>query len=444
MKATLQSLLLGSAAAMVAASAAHSADVVVFEPDPTEYVRICDAYGTGFFFIPGTETCIRFSGFIRTSYEHLDLDVRTSSGLAPQTHATGFTFSGSVSASRLVSTLNAVNFATRVRLNIDTRNETDWGTLRGLFRLEAGSSNATAASAYRADVAMISLAGFRIGQNGGYYWSANHGDVAVNLAGVGGIYSSSDGWYGFADSQFLDYTWAGDGLSVTVGMEDVRNAASDVDGSFFGNNHVNVYAGVNYSADWGKFAFTWAHDSDAAEINALGNFSTIGQRGGDAFKVSGTLKLNDWIPGGILHGWWMHDGDYATDYITTLGVLANPETVWGVSFQMNLTDEVEFVALYNEAYGGFASSAAGGTPPGSAACPIAATIGTQPVCNEGDAEQFVIGLNWYPAAAPGFSIKTSYMSGEAENSRGGPVVPVLTPVTDYEFDGFEVVVRRDF
>lgn len=25
---------------------------------PVEYVRVCDAYGTGFFYIPGTETCI--------------------------------------------------------------------------------------------------------------------------------------------------------------------------------------------------------------------------------------------------------------------------------------------------------------------------------------------------------------------------------------------------
>ena len=26
--------------------------------DPVEYVRVCDAFGTGFFYIPGTETCV--------------------------------------------------------------------------------------------------------------------------------------------------------------------------------------------------------------------------------------------------------------------------------------------------------------------------------------------------------------------------------------------------
>jgi hypothetical protein len=25
---------------------------------PVEYVRVCDAYGTGYFYIPGTETCV--------------------------------------------------------------------------------------------------------------------------------------------------------------------------------------------------------------------------------------------------------------------------------------------------------------------------------------------------------------------------------------------------
>src|SRR5690606_12691429 len=61
----LKSLLLGSAAAF-AASAAHSADaLVIAESEPVEYVRVCDAYGAGFFYIPGTETCLRIGGEVR-------------------------------------------------------------------------------------------------------------------------------------------------------------------------------------------------------------------------------------------------------------------------------------------------------------------------------------------------------------------------------------------
>ena len=62
----IKSLLLGSAAALVAVSGARAADaVVVAEPEPAEYVKICDVYGAGFYYIPGTETCLRIGGYVR-------------------------------------------------------------------------------------------------------------------------------------------------------------------------------------------------------------------------------------------------------------------------------------------------------------------------------------------------------------------------------------------
>ncbi len=62
----IKSLLLGSAAALAAVSGAQAADAIVAaEPEPMEYVRVCDAFGTGYFYIPGTETCLKIGGFIR-------------------------------------------------------------------------------------------------------------------------------------------------------------------------------------------------------------------------------------------------------------------------------------------------------------------------------------------------------------------------------------------
>ncbi|MEL6202327.1 MAG: porin [Pseudomonadota bacterium] len=59
----LKSLLLASGAAVVAVSGARAADAVIIpEPEPVEYVRVCDAAGTGYFYIPGTETCLQISG----------------------------------------------------------------------------------------------------------------------------------------------------------------------------------------------------------------------------------------------------------------------------------------------------------------------------------------------------------------------------------------------
>src|SRR5690606_14517995 len=62
----IKSLLLGSAAALVAVSGARAADaIVVAEPEPAEYVRICDVYGAGYYYIPGTETCLKVGGYLR-------------------------------------------------------------------------------------------------------------------------------------------------------------------------------------------------------------------------------------------------------------------------------------------------------------------------------------------------------------------------------------------
>lgn len=53
---------------------------------PVEYVRICDVYGTGFFYIPGTDRCIRpDTGEIR--YETVDGTVRTETELAARVRA---------------------------------------------------------------------------------------------------------------------------------------------------------------------------------------------------------------------------------------------------------------------------------------------------------------------------------------------------------------------
>src|SRR5690606_20562044 len=68
-KMNIKSLLLGSAAALVAVSGARAADaVVVAEPEPAEYVRVCDVYGAGFYYMPGTETCMKVSGHVRYQY----------------------------------------------------------------------------------------------------------------------------------------------------------------------------------------------------------------------------------------------------------------------------------------------------------------------------------------------------------------------------------------
>ena len=60
----VKSLILGSATALVAMSGAQAADLPV-KAKPVEYVRICSLYGAGFYYIPGTDTCIKIGGYLR-------------------------------------------------------------------------------------------------------------------------------------------------------------------------------------------------------------------------------------------------------------------------------------------------------------------------------------------------------------------------------------------
>ena len=60
----IKSLVLGSAAGLIALSGAQAADLPV-KAKAVEYVKICSLYGAGFFYIPGTDTCIKLGGYVR-------------------------------------------------------------------------------------------------------------------------------------------------------------------------------------------------------------------------------------------------------------------------------------------------------------------------------------------------------------------------------------------
>src|ERR1017187_5045537 len=60
----VRSLLLGAAAGFVAIAGAQAADLPV-KAKPVQYVKICDLYGAGYYYIPGTDSCIKIGGYVR-------------------------------------------------------------------------------------------------------------------------------------------------------------------------------------------------------------------------------------------------------------------------------------------------------------------------------------------------------------------------------------------
>jgi hypothetical protein len=109
-------LLLGSAAGLVAVTAGQAADLPV-KAKPVEYVKVCTLYGAGFYYIPGTDVCMKIGGFIRTEWD---------------VHAAG-SFAVFTNGANALQTRAEDNYVTRARAYIttDVREQTSYGTLRG-------------------------------------------------------------------------------------------------------------------------------------------------------------------------------------------------------------------------------------------------------------------------------------------------------------------------
>ncbi len=123
----VKSLLLGSAAGLVAVAGAQAADLPV-KAKPVQYVKICSLYGAGFYYIPGTDTCIKIGGFIRA-----EMNFNANGSYAPYT-AINF------------DNIDSSRYYTRVRglVSFDVRSQTEYGTLRGYVDMSTQDNNGNA------------------------------------------------------------------------------------------------------------------------------------------------------------------------------------------------------------------------------------------------------------------------------------------------------------
>ena len=81
----VKSLLLGSAAGLVAVTAGQAADLPV-KAKPVEYVKICSLYGAGFYYMPGTDLCIKIGGWVRQRIDAITLHLASSHPAEPLWH----------------------------------------------------------------------------------------------------------------------------------------------------------------------------------------------------------------------------------------------------------------------------------------------------------------------------------------------------------------------
>ena len=126
----VKSLLLGSAAGLVAVAGAQAADLPV-KAKPVQYVKICSLYGVGFYYIPGTDMCIKIGGWVRAEY-----------GWGQNGNFAWGWANGNVNN----RSTNNSDFRARGYITADARNQTEYGTVRGYIAVGRQRATSTAAT----------------------------------------------------------------------------------------------------------------------------------------------------------------------------------------------------------------------------------------------------------------------------------------------------------
>jgi hypothetical protein len=205
----VKSLLLGTAAGLVAVAGAQAADMPV-KAAPVQFVKICSLYGDGFYYIPNTDTCIKMGGYARVQAEYNMGNGGVPIGDTSMAGQGRFTRDNT----------DDINYRVRGAISWDVRQQTEYGTLRTYIRFGAenttpGTTGATTTFNPFWDRAFIQFAGFTVGRSQSFF----------DLVTYGGAYSYHNvrvsGDTGASGQNLWAYTAQfGNGFSGTLSLED--------------------------------------------------------------------------------------------------------------------------------------------------------------------------------------------------------------------------------
>jgi hypothetical protein len=229
----VKSLLLGSAAGLVAVAGAQAADLPV-KAKPVEYVRVCSLYGAGFWYVPGTDTCLKIGSYVREQVEF-----NAGNGGVP----IGFGASDQALAGRFTRTdTSQLSMRTRASISVDLRTQTEYGTLRsyleGGFQASANNGGAPGNDATYFDRGFIQFAGLTAGRIRSYFDINSMAPYSYLNTRVSGDTGALGTWGIAYTAQF------GNGLSATLSFED---GGSTSQGNNTGQNSSRGHGVVNVS-----------------------------------------------------------------------------------------------------------------------------------------------------------------------------------------------------
>src|SRR6185312_11123656 len=201
-----KSLILGSAAGVLAVAGAQAADLPV-KAKPVEYVKVCSAYGAGFYYIPGTDICLRVGGYVFSDFSVNDRgDTGRLDTGAARDRADDWTA-----------------FRIRQALILDARSNTEYGTLRSYFAGGFQWDTSANGQTYRQSTAQTEAT------NWSWYYSAAFVQFAGFTFGIANSFFDFDPhmtMHTFSSksvsySPMIGYTaQLGSGISASISMED--------------------------------------------------------------------------------------------------------------------------------------------------------------------------------------------------------------------------------
>jgi hypothetical protein len=247
----VKSLLLGSAAGLVAVAGASAADLGVKKPTAVEYVKTCPQYGAGFFVVPGTTSCLKIIGRVRADYIFNDDRTRT--------------------ADKNV-------FRARGYIGYDHRTATEYGLLRTYIRGFIGRDNA-GGYAPVLEYAFIQFGGLTVGRV-----------TPIFEHGYSNLFNGSGSYGGFSDISYVNtfgYTFQfGGGFSASIAL-DSANERKVVGGgmAYAGQAMPDIVASLDYAGSWGSAKLAGA----VHQLRAVNSSAASTKYG---FAITGATKIN--------------------------------------------------------------------------------------------------------------------------------------------------------
>jgi hypothetical protein len=339
----VKNIILGSGAALVSVAAAQAADLPAKRVAPVEYVRICDAYGAGFFFIPGTQTCLKIGGRVRADYSLVrSQDIysglgtaavaeRTVWSVAQTANATGSpsiivagvgpnvpfaagTTIGTITPGRLSTgapvvsidedAVHVAGWEARGRIDFDARTNTPWGTVQATAGLRLARTTGVVDRAFGVtstsagptlEYAYVRFAGFTFGA------------ARDNFAFMPSLVYGAGHWGSFANgAKQIAYTATlGGGVSATFALQDYADTAPAIVSGLTGVNPYYVYnsvpqinGNVRIDQPWGSFQMAAAYANVSANT-ALDEYDD--SKGVYAFGVGAKINLPALAQGDALY-----------------------------------------------------------------------------------------------------------------------------------------------